>query len=185
MADRHSFRIESSPCFGIFGENRLLAVGMGALTALILTVTISYMFYSQENLSGEPTGVSEMSKELSAFPEIRPSWNPWGEFPLGTDPQGRDIYAGLMVGAPLTLRVGLIAAGNRCWCWFDFGVCSSLRGWLGRFCNPGLSSTSLIPIPGLLIVVLVATAVKSREGYLCRPNGLRYIRARMARDRQE
>ena len=151
------------PLLRYLRRNRLLVVGIGALTTLILMVTISYMFYSQENLSGEPTGVSDMAKELSGFPEIRPSWNPWGEFPLGTDPQGRDIYAGLMVGAPLTLRVGLIAAAIGVGVGLVLAfVAAYAGGWVDSVVR--VIVDSLIPIPGLLIVVLVATAINPGKG---------------------
>ena len=152
------------PLLRYMRRNRLLVVGMAALTALILTVTISYMFYSQDNkLYDEPTGVSEMAKGLSADPEIRPSWNPWGEFPLGTDPQGRDIYAGLMVGAPLTLRVGLIAAAIGVGVGLVLAfVAAYAGGWIDSVVR--VIVDSLIPIPGLLVVVLVATAINPGKG---------------------
>lgn len=151
------------PLYRYLRRNRLLVAGALALLLLICTVGLTYIFYEQENLSSESVGVSEMSKELAAFPEIRPSWNPWGEFPLGTDPQGRDIYAGLIVGAPLTLRVGLIAAAIGVGVGLILAfVAAYAGGWIDSAVR--VMVDSLIPVPGLLIIVLVATAVNPGKG---------------------
>lgn len=40
----------------------------------------------------------------------RPYSLPFGEFPLGTDVSGRDILAGIVHGAPVSLTIGLVAS---------------------------------------------------------------------------
>ena len=45
------------------------------------------------------------ARPLSA-PTLRP---PSAQYPLGTDRQGRDLLAVMVVGTPLTLRIGFIA----------------------------------------------------------------------------
>ena len=46
------------------------------------------------------------ARPLSGQPDTPPSL----EYPLGTDTAGRNILAAMIVGTPITLRIGLIAA---------------------------------------------------------------------------
>jgi len=48
----------------------------------------------------------DKARPLSSMPDMEPS----GEYPLGTDTSGRDMLAVMIVGTPLTLKIGLIAA---------------------------------------------------------------------------
>ena len=151
------------PVLRYLRRNRLMSAGLVILAILALFVIVSMMFYRQENIYGEIHGVNGLVTELTGPPEVRPSWNPWGEWPLGTDLQGRDIYAGIVVGTPLSLRVGLIAAA------IGVGV-GMVLAFVGAYAG-GLTDAvirtlvdSLIPIPGLLIVVLVATSINPGSG---------------------
>ena len=98
------------PIFRYMRRNRLMLIGLGAFLALIMFVGISYIFYQQVDLLGETHGVGGLVRAASVQANQRPSWNPWSGYPLGTDLQGRDIYANVVVGIPLSLRIGLIAA---------------------------------------------------------------------------
>lgn len=62
-------------------RNRLMSAGLIILVCLALFVVVSMLFYRQENIYGEVHGVGGLVVELTGPPEVRPSWNPWGEWP--------------------------------------------------------------------------------------------------------
>ena len=151
------------PIFRYVRRNRLMLIGIGAFLALTLFVGISYLFYEQEDLLGEPQGVNGLVRAASVQANQRPSWNPWSGYPLGTDLQGRDIYAAVVVGIPLSLRIGLIAAA------IGVGVgmlLAFVAAYLGGVVDAVIRTVvdSLIPIPGLLVLVLVATSLNPGQG---------------------
>ncbi len=144
-------------------RNRLMVLGLVILGGLTLLVLLSYLFYRQTDLLGEEQGVNGLSTALSVPARIKPNWNPFGEFPLGTDEQGRDILAHLTVGTPLTLRIGLLAAA------IGIGVGMVLAfvaayagGWVDAVVR--VLVDSLIPIPGLAILIIIATALTPGKG---------------------
>jgi peptide/nickel transport system permease protein len=64
----------------------------------------------------------DVKKALVA--SVPPSLAPTAEFPLGTDSQGRDMLAVMIVAIPQTLKMGLIAglvgiAIGLCWGWWQ------------------------------------------------------------------
>ena len=151
------------PIFRYVRRNRLMLIGIGAFLALTLFVGISYLFYEQEDLLGETRGVNGLVRAASVQANQRPSWNPWSGYPLGTDLQGRDIYAAVVVGIPLSLRIGLIAAA------IGVGVgmlLAFVAAYLGGVVDAVIRTVvdSLIPIPGLLVLVLVATSLNPGQG---------------------
>ena len=151
------------PIFRYMRRNRLMLIGLGAFLALIMFVGISYIFYQQVDLLGETHGVGGLVRAASVQANQRPSWNPWSGYPLGTDLQGRDIYANVVVGIPLSLRIGLIAAA------IGVGVGMLLAffaAYLGGVVDAVIRTVvdSLIPIPGLLVLVLVATSLNPGQG---------------------
>ena len=72
----------------------MLAYGIGILT-LLLTLWVAARLYVSP----------DMAKALSV-PHLK---SPTLEYPLGTDPQGRNILAVMVVGVPLTLWIGFFA----------------------------------------------------------------------------
>jgi peptide/nickel transport system permease protein len=75
-------------------RNPSLAVGIGLLSILLLFLVVGMFLIDPED-----------ARPLSA-PALRPpSW----AYPFGTDRQGRDLFAAMVVGTPLTLRIGFIA----------------------------------------------------------------------------
>ena len=162
--DESSFyRERILPLLRYLRRNPLLIGGLGMLGGLLLMVIAGYLFYEQEDLLGEPQGISELTRALSVDAREKPSWNPFGEHPLGTDESGRDILAVTIVGTPLTLRIGLIAAA------IGVGV-GMILAFLGAYLGGWVDAVirvvvdSLIPIPGLLILVLVATSLNPGKG---------------------
>ena len=80
--------------FGYLRRNPALLIGLVFLFALLLFVVIGHL----------TVDVAE-SRPLSVMPLQPPSQ----ELPFGTDKQGRNLYAVMVEGTPLTLRIGLFA----------------------------------------------------------------------------
>ena len=157
------YRERILPILRYLRRNRLMVLGLSILGGLALLILLSYTFYRQTDLYGERQGVNGLSTALSVEARLKPSWNPWGEFPLGTDEQGRDILAHLTVGTPLTLRIGLLAAA------IGIGVGMVLAfiaayagGWVDAVIR--ILVDSLIPIPGLTILIIIATSLTPGKG---------------------
>ena len=151
------------PILRYMRRNRLIVFGLGAFVALTLFVGLSYLFYEQEDLLQERQGVNGLVKAASVQANQKPSWNPWSGYPLGTDVQGRDIYAAVVVGIPLSLRIGVIAAA------IGVGVgmvLAFVAAYVGGVIDAVVRTVvdSLIPIPGLLVLVLVATSLNPGKG---------------------
>src|ERR1700676_2454424 len=80
--------------FSYLKRNPSLAVGIGLLTVLVVFVAVGMTLIDPED-----------ARPLSV-PTLRPpSW----DYPFGTDRQGRDLLAVMVVGTPLTLRIGFVA----------------------------------------------------------------------------
>ena len=157
------YRERIRPLLRYLRRNPLLIGGIGLLVALFGVVVLGYLFYEQEDLLGERQGVNGLTRALSVEARQKPSWNPFGVYPLGTDEQGRDILAVMIVGTPLTLRIGLIAAAIGVGVGMILAfVAAYMGGWVDGIVRVVVDS--LIPIPGLLILVLVATSLNPGKG---------------------
>src|SRR5438093_4740457 len=75
-------------------RNPTLVVGLLLLLALLLFVVIGSFLVDVQR-----------ARPLSA----RALQPPGGTLPFGSDKQGRDLFAVMVAGTPLTLRIGLIA----------------------------------------------------------------------------
>ncbi len=85
------------------------------------------------------------------------------DHPLGTDQQGRDMLAALIVGTPLTLRIGFIA-----------GIIGIAIGTMLAFISGyyrGPTDTVIrtivdvgLTIPGFLILIIIAISIKGNMG---------------------
>ncbi len=127
-------------------RNPSLAWGIALLVCLTLFVVIGELAYPTERF-----------RPLSTEVRLKPSW----EYPFGTDTAGRDIFAVMIKGIPLTLRVGVIAGvlGLAIGTALAF-IGGYYRGWpdavIRTVVDVGLT------IPGLLILILVA--VNTQKG---------------------
>jgi peptide/nickel transport system permease protein len=127
------------------GRNRSLLVGTLLLLVLILFVIIGRYFVDTED-----------ARALSV-PSLRPpSW----DYPFGTDRQGRDLFAVMVAGTPLTLRIGFIAG------FLGVGIGAVLAFTAGFY--RGTIDTIIrsvadigLTVPGLLVLILIAVSVRS------------------------
>ncbi len=131
------------PLLRYFRRNPVLVVGILILASLASFVIWGYLFWDTSRI------------EALSVPSRQP---PSLEYPLGTDRQGRDILAVIIVGIPLTLRIGLIAGA--------FGVIIGVTlGFIAAYAGgllDGVIKTLvdvLLTIPGLLVLILIAVNV--------------------------
>lgn len=125
--------------------NRLLTAGLLILLGLVLFSTIGPLVINQEHA------------QVGAFlPKLPPSNEHW----LGTDTQGRDVLAELVLATPQTLKIGLIAGAVG----LSIGVLLGLLS--GYFSGPidtviRVATDVFITIPGIALLVVIATNMRT------------------------
>ncbi len=129
---------------GYLRRNPALGVGLFLLLILLLFVVIGH--FTVDRIQYRP---------LSTRPLQPPSW----ELPFGSDKQGRNLYAVMVEGTPLTLRIGLLA-----------GVIGVVIGATLAFVSGyygGLLDSVIriavdvgLTIPGLLVLIIIAMRVR-------------------------
>jgi peptide/nickel transport system permease protein len=84
-----------------------------------------------------------------------PSW----DYPFGTDRQGRDLLAVMVVGTPLTLRIGFVAGilGVGLGTFLAF-VAAYYRGLVDTVIR-AVADIGLT-VPGLLVLIIIAVSIK-------------------------
>ena len=126
-------------------RNRQLIVGLALLGMLLLFVILGNLLYDTSRF-----------RPLSV-PQGRP---PGPGMPFGSDAQGRDLLAVMIVGTPLTLYIGLLA-----------GIIGVVIGTLLAFSSAYYGGTYDavvraivdvgLTIPGLLVLVILAVSLKT------------------------
>ncbi|MCC7022203.1 MAG: ABC transporter permease [Thermomicrobiales bacterium] len=125
-------------------RNPSLGVGIVLLLALLLFVVIGHLTVDTTEF-----------RPLSA----RPLQPPSRDLPFGTDKQGRNLYAVMVEGTPLTLRIGLLAGviGVALGAALAF-IAGYYGGWIDNvirvIVDVGLT------IPGLLILIIIGMRVR-------------------------
>lgn len=145
QAPPSAMRVRGLSVFRYLRRNRSLTVGLCVLLAIVLFVVIG-------NLTVD---VSE-SRPMSVGSLDPPS----RELPFGSDKQGRNLYAVMVEGTPLTLRLGLVAgflglaAG---------AVVGFVSGYYGGIVDDVLKVIIDVglTIPGLLILIIIAMNEKA------------------------
>jgi peptide/nickel transport system permease protein len=125
-------------------RNPSLALGIALLAAVALFVVVGHLLVDIED-----------ARPLSA-PTLRP---PSYDHPFGTDRQGRDLFAVMVAGTPLTLRIGFVAG------FLGVGLGTALaftaayyRGLLDTVIR-GVADIGLT-VPGLLVLIVIAVSIK-------------------------
>jgi peptide/nickel transport system permease protein len=127
-----------------FGRNPALTAGTILIAALILIGLLGPLFVDVAN--AQPTSVI-------------PDQPPTAELPLGSDEQGRDLLAVLVVGLPLTLRVGFLAGAVGLSIGTVLGFLAGYRGgWVDAVIRVVVDS--LLTVPGLLVLIIIADSIR-------------------------
>ena len=122
----------------------MLSTGL-AIMALILVFAFAGPFFVD----------TDMSQPLSATPRLSPS----PEHLFGTDDSGRDLLAVMVVGVPLTLRIGLLAGAVGLGVGILLGFVS---GYVGGKLDAFIRGTvdTLLTVPGLVVLISIASTVR-------------------------
>jgi len=130
--------------FAILQRHPLLIIGLILMAILILFGPVASQLVDADG-----------AKVGSAMPEQPPS----AEYPLGTDAVGRQLLPVIVVGTPLTLRIGLIAGAIGLGLGIVFGF---LAGYFGGWVDTLIKGAAdvLLTVPGLLFLVVIATTIK-------------------------
>jgi peptide/nickel transport system permease protein len=103
---------------------------------------------------------TELAFTASSPTNLKPMWDKGGtpEHPLGTESNGRDMLAQLVVGIPASLKVGLLAASIG----MAIGILlGSTAGYLGGWWDHIIRTISdaVITIPSLMVLISIAAYV--------------------------
>ena len=146
-------RLRTSPWM-----NWKLLLGSGLLALMILMDFYGPLLWDTEmaKVGSAPTNMVpvwvEADKSLG-FKEGSP------EHPLGTESNGRDMLALLLVATPRSLKVGLIAATVGVMIGIILGFASGfIGGWLDTIVR--ILSDSWMTIPGLAVLIVIASYVE-------------------------
>ncbi len=127
-----------------FRTNLRLSIGIVMFISLILFTLVGPMFVDPQD-----------SRPLSGMPVQPPS----GEYPFGTDDQGRNLFAVAVVGIPMTLRVGLIAGVVGIGIGTFLGFTSGYVGGTFDTFVRGVVDT-LLTVPGLVVLISIASVIR-------------------------
>lgn len=128
---------------GYVRRNPALGWGLGVLLFLFLFTTVGRLFID-----------ADTAYALSV-PSNKP---PSAEFPFGTDSQGKDLFAGMVVGTGMTLTIGMIAGA------IGLGV-GAVLGFTSGYYGGVFDSVVkfivdvLMTIPTYLLLLLIATTL--------------------------
>jgi peptide/nickel transport system permease protein len=126
-------------------DNPVLAAGLALLAAVVLLAA---------------AGPWLVNADRARVGAVRPAQAPSAAYWFGTDTQGRDVFTVLVLAAPRTLEVGLVAGA--------VGLAAGVILGLAAGFSPGrvdavirIAADVLTTIPGIAVLVLVATYVRS------------------------
>ena len=126
-------------------RNPHLLVGLGLLLFLVLLSVVGRLIFSVQD-----------AQPMNAVPDLEPS----SAHLLGTDDQGRDLLAVIVVGLPLSLRIGLLAGAVGLGLGICLGMLAGYRGGLTDTVIRMLVDT-LLTVPSLLILLIIAASIKT------------------------
>lgn len=152
-APKQKAKLSSSVWF-----NPKLLTGLGVLLLFMLMGPVGPLFWdtSMATVGSAPTNMVpvwvEADKKLG-FKEGSP------EHPLGSESNGRDMLALVLVATPRSLQVGLIAAAVGTLAGIILGFSAGfLGGWLDTLIR--ILSDAWMTIPGLAVLIVIASYVE-------------------------
>lgn len=130
--------------------NTKFVIGSAIILVVILFGLLGPLFWD-----------TDLAYTASSPTNLPPMWMAKGtpEHPLGTESNGRDMLASLIVGIPASLKVGVLAAS------IGMGVgllLGSLAGYLGGWWDHVIRtiSDSVMIIPSLAVLIAIASYVQ-------------------------
>jgi peptide/nickel transport system permease protein len=145
MADALRARIRRLP---YLARSAPFLIGLGMLLALVLFTTLGRLFVD-----------TTLAEPLSAMPNQPPSW----EEPFGTDSQGRDLLAVLVLGTGLTLKVGLLAGLMGIVIGTAVGLVAAYYSGIVDLVLRWIIDVGLT-IPPLLLLIVIASSLRGQLG---------------------
>jgi len=141
--------------------NRKLLFGLLVFLAVLSIEFVGPLFWDEKLafIGAAPTNTVPIWVEGVPGPTFKAA-NP--DHPLGTESQGRDMLAVLIVATPRSLRVGLIGAGVGMLVGITLGFAAGL---LGGWVDSVISTLAdvMITIPGLAVLVVIASYIPQVE----------------------
>ncbi|MEM7134536.1 MAG: ABC transporter permease [Chloroflexota bacterium] len=124
--------------------------GNGQLLSGILILLLLVLFW----LVGSFTVDLDNATPLSAGPDRPPS----AEYPLGTDSAGRQLLPVMVVGTPMTLKIGLIAGSVGLLIGIILGF---IAGYFGGIIDVVIRTISdvALTVPALAVLVVIASVI--------------------------
>lgn len=90
---------------------------------------------------------------------VLPDQPPSRELPLGSDDQGRNLAAAVVVGLPLTLKIGFIAGAIALGVGTVLGFVAGYVGGIADLIIRGFADV-LLTVPALIVLVTIASSIK-------------------------
>jgi peptide/nickel transport system permease protein len=126
-------------------RNPSLGIGMGLLLILILLSTVGRLM---------------IDRKKDPYPLAGPASKPPSlKYPFGTDQQGRNVFAVMVVGTQLSLRAGMLAGG--------IGILvATILGFVSAFYGGAIDAVIkwvvdvMLTIPQLLILIVIASTLR-------------------------
>jgi peptide/nickel transport system permease protein len=126
-------------------RNPSFGIGLLILLGLVLFTTVGRLFINQEDAYRQTIDINQ---------------HPSSKHPFGTDNQGRDLLAMMVLGTGMTLQVGAISGGVGLGVGIVLGF---VAGYYGGLFDTILTSIIdvYMTIPSFLILIMVATTFKN------------------------
>jgi len=152
QSDWRSSTASSGLLTGMRSAGRFLRRNPALVAGLVLLVAL-FLF----SLIGSFITDIKDAEPLAARPLQKPSL----DYPFGTDKLGRDLFAAIVAGIPLTLRIGLLAGVIGLGIGATLGFVSAYYGgWVDNIIR-GIVDVGLT-IPGLMVLLILAISFSGR-----------------------
>jgi peptide/nickel transport system permease protein len=136
--------------------NAKLLVGFAMVLSMALLGVVGRLFWDVRLAHAASSPLNLPPVFAKAGPNFPP---PDPAHPLGTESNGRDMLAVLIVGAPRSLRIGLIAAGIGMGIGIILGFTSGfVGGWLDNVIRT--FADAFITIPSLAVLIVISAYVR-------------------------
>jgi peptide/nickel transport system permease protein len=136
--------------------NKTLLTGVAMLAFIVVGAILGRILWNADLAF---TASSPLNLPPVGFENTRGQVGSWAH-PLGTENSGRDMLALLIVGAPATLMIGLIAATVGMTIGILLGFSAGfLGGWVDDVVR--IAADTMITIPAILVLIVVQSVVRN------------------------